>query len=230
MGKHFKYLLLFVIIFTTILFTYNCKKDEGNKPPAIPLNITPANNEDSVSVSTTLEWTACADPENDSVKYDVYLGQSNPPDLVSSNLIVNSYKPDTLLLFTKYYWKVVAKDSKNNAASSSLWNFTTAEPAPGDLQVFVCNLAGTIYYGNAEVFVYTSYSERQNDISRVSFYRKALTDSIAPGTKGAIIYALPFQQYYIFCRYDKGGGVFLTGEAIISVPKGKKSKLTVNVS
>jgi hypothetical protein len=228
MAKNFKLLFMFVILFTTMGLFYNCSDDNTNQPPATPSNPSPANNEDSVSQSSNLTWSICADPDNDSVKYDVYLGISANPSLVSSNILLNSYKPDTLLAQTKYYWKVVAKDNKNNAATSPVWSFTTLDAPPGDLKVIVCNVAGTAYYGDADVYIYKSYSERLNDASRTSYFRKASTDNTDPHLKGAIFYALVYQQYYLFCSWTNGT-VTYTGEKECFVPKGQMSTCTVKI-
>jgi hypothetical protein len=228
MEKHLKHYLLFVLIFTTLIFAVSCKKDEVNKPPAVPTIPVPADNEDSVIVVPTIGWLACTDPENDSVKYDVYLGKTDPPALAKSNISGNSYKPDTLKALTKYYWMVVAKDINNNTASSSVWNFTTGAE-PGDLEVFVTDTLEETFYGGAEVFFYKSEADRTNDPQRTSFYKKAITDNTDPINIGAIFYRLINQKYYVFCRWDQGMGDIFTGVGESFVPAGKKTKLTVKV-
>ena len=228
MEKHFKHHLMFVMIFTTLIFAVSCKKDEINKPPAVPTNPTPADNEESVLVVPAMSWSACADPENDSVKYDVYLGKTDPPALVKSNISGNRYKPDTLKALTKYYWMVIAKDINNNTASSSEWNFTTGAE-PGNLEVFVTDTLEETYYGGAEVFLYKSEADRSNDPQRTSYYQKTACDNTDPINIGAIFYRLLNQKYYVFCRWDDGMGDIKTGEGESFVPAGKITKLTVKV-
>jgi hypothetical protein len=237
MGKHFKHLLMLVIIFTALFLTTNCTKDEGNGniptvnlPPATPINPTPADNADSISIVPTLGWSVCTDPENDAVTYDIYLGKTNPPALIKSNSLLNSYKPDTLATHTKYYWKVIAKDSKNKTASSAVWNFTTAAPVqlPGNLAVLVCDALQT-YWGGAEVFLYKTESDRTNDPQRTSYYQKATTDNSDPQNIGAVFYALTYQKYYVYARHDLGGGNFITGVGESFIQSGKTTKLTVKI-
>jgi len=229
MGKNFKHLFMFVILFTTLGFFYNCSDNNENQPPAAPTNPSPANNKDSVSPAVTFSWSACIDPENDSVKYDIYLGTSTPPVLVKSNSLLNSYTPDTLNALTKYYWKVVAKDNKNNFASSPIWSFKTGEPIlpPGDLDVFFCDATGTNYFGGADVYLYRSYSERFNDNSRTNYFSKASTDNTDPFHTGAIFYALTYQKYYIACSWSNGTVTF-TGEGECFVPKSQTTKLVIH--
>ena len=223
MGKNIKQPLMFVTIFTALLLTYSCTKEEdkGNQPPETPSNFSPANNDTNISVWPRLAWSPCSDPENDSVTYDIYLGKTNQPPLVKSKNLLNFYNPETLLANTKYYWKVVAKDNKNNSASSPLWNFTTITlPDPGDIQVIVCDITQTNYYGGAEVFLYRSESDSRLDPQRTSYYLKAITDYSDPVSNGAVFYALPYQKYFFYCRKDLGGGNFLNGFAEFFVKSG----------
>jgi hypothetical protein len=230
MVKILKLMSLSVIIFTALLLLVNCSKEEDNQAPVAPSNPSPANNDDSVSPAPVLSWSACTDPQGDTVKYDVYLGITNPPDIKGNNLTTNSYTPDTLLAKTKYYWRVVAKDNKNNASSSAVWSFTTGDPIlpDGDLQVIVCNQTSTNFYGGAQVYLYKSYSERLNDASRTSYYRMAVTDNTDPVNVGAIFYGLTYQKYYLFVKWTDMTNTY-TGEGETFVPKGKMTKVTVKV-
>jgi hypothetical protein len=237
MEKHFKLLLMFVIIFTALFLTFSCTKDEGNgniptvnQPPATPINPTPADNSDSISIVPSLGWSVCTDPENDAVTYDIYLGKTNPPALIKSNSLLNSYKPDSLATKTKYYWKVVAKDSKNKTATSSVWNFTTAAPvqSTGHLKVLVRDALQT-YYGGAEVFLYLTESARTNDPQRTNYYQKATTDNSDPINIGAVFYLLHYQKYFLFARHDLGGGNFIYGVGESFIQSGKTTELIVIV-
>jgi hypothetical protein len=236
MGKHLNHLLMFVIVFTALFLTTNCTKDEGNgnilvinKPPAAPSNPTPANNADQISTVTTLGWSVCIDPENDVVTYDIYLGKTNPPALVKSNSLLNSYKPDTLTSFTKYYWKVVAKDSNNRTTTSPVWNFTTAAPIQptGNLKVLVCDVLFTYFV--ADVFLYLSDVARTNDPQRTSYYQKAISDKEDPKNIGAVFYALTYQKYYVYARFNLGSGNFITGVGESFIQLGKTTELIVKI-
>jgi len=101
-----------------------------NYPPSEPSNPSPENGATGVSVKPTLSWQASTDDDEDTVKYDLYLGtdeknlEENPLVKVS-DLDTNSYEFTQPLNYgTTYYWKVVAKDGKGEA-SGPIWNFTT---------------------------------------------------------------------------------------------------------
>jgi hypothetical protein len=231
MAKNMKNWIGFIFIFLALLPTFSCKNDESNQPPATPLIYTPANNDTNVSVKPTMIWTACNDPENDSVTYEVYLGITSPPLLVKSNISLNKYIPDTLKNFTKYYWKVVAKDNKNNSSTSSIFTFTTGgkELPLGNLNVFIVDSDKVNYYGGAEVFLYKSEAERNADNQRNHYYRVAYTSNTDPVSLGAMFYELANQKYYLFARRDLGGGNFLPGTGESFVPAGVITKLVISI-
>ncbi|MCK9639352.1 MAG: hypothetical protein M0R39_05525 [Prolixibacteraceae bacterium] len=106
-----------------------CIKGEStvvNQAPQQPTSPNPVNNATGLSLSTTLSWT-CSDPENDPLSYDVYFGTSpNPTTKVSADQTANSYLPTNLTAGIDYYWKIVAKDNKNNSSTGPVWKFTTA--------------------------------------------------------------------------------------------------------
>jgi len=107
-------------------------------PPAAPANPNPANNSTEISKSTSLSWTSTG-----ATSYDIYLGTSSNPPLVKSNHTSSSYTPVSLNDGTKYYWKIVAKNSGGNT-TGSIWNFTTAAASdPSGL-----DFTGPVYSGN----------------------------------------------------------------------------------
>jgi hypothetical protein len=234
MRKHLNQLFMFVMIFTTLFFTINCSKvDDGikNLSPDKPTNPTPSHNAIDVPTNVTLGWSDCADPENDPVTYDIYLGTTFPPFLVKSNSLLNSFATDTLLPGTKYYWKVVAKDDKLNSAASSIWNFTTvAGSTRGDLRVVTCDATQTNFFGGTEVFLYKSDAERTSDPMRSNYFRKTTTDNSNPIDIGAIFYDLADQKYYVFARHDLGGANFIQGVGESFVPAGVVTKLIVSMN
>ncbi|MFC1976942.1 hypothetical protein ACFLWS_01550 [Chloroflexota bacterium] len=63
--------------------------------------------------------------------YKIYLGTSENPPIVSSNLTANSYNPDTLNYDTIYHWRVIARDNHGITTEGPIWSFTTSSaPAP----------------------------------------------------------------------------------------------------
>ncbi len=92
--------------------------------PTAPTNPAPANAASGVSTSTNLTWTG----DTYTTSYDVHLGTSPTPPLVSS-VTTPSYTPASLAAGTTYYWQVVAKNS-SGSTSSPIWSFTTQVGAP----------------------------------------------------------------------------------------------------
>lgn len=108
-------------------------------PPA-PASPSPATGATGVSKAPTLSWAA----SSGATSYDVYFGTSSSPALVK-NVTTSSYTPATLVNNTKYYWKVVAKNT-SGSASSAVWSFTTAASTPiasGPASVSVSPSSGT---------------------------------------------------------------------------------------
>lgn len=98
-----------------------------NSAPYSPDQPYPEDNALDVSVITELDWH-CADPEGDSIYFDVYFGSGSVPVLVSSQQAQSEYSPDTALEHnTTYYWQIIAHDNLGDSAVGPLWNFTTEE-------------------------------------------------------------------------------------------------------
>jgi len=100
-----------------------------NSPPYTPSDPSPENGENDVPIEVELSWTG-GDPNGDSVTYDVYFGEANPPPKVKSNQSTKKYVPDILDFETKYYWKIVAWDEYDYSTNGPVWSFTTEENLP----------------------------------------------------------------------------------------------------
>ncbi|THU30789.1 DUF2369 domain-containing protein [Niastella caeni] len=98
-----------------------------NQPPGMPQLIAPGNNSIDVSVQpTAFNWTAATDPENDPVKYDLYVSTNNQAATkIASDLSTTAYTLSNLANNTMYYWKVIAKDDHGNSTTSAISQFTT---------------------------------------------------------------------------------------------------------
>ena len=70
-----------------------------------------------------LNWS-CNDDDGDILKYDIYLGTTNPPALVVTNHDSLSYDPGKLTVETDYYWQIVADDGFEKTYGQ-IWHFTT---------------------------------------------------------------------------------------------------------
>jgi len=120
-----------------------------NNPPNIPSNPNPTNNSTGILVSSVLSWTG-GDPDNDTVKYDVYFGTLNNPPKVSPNQSSLNYNPAGDLLYnTLYYWRIVSWDTSNASRVGPLWHFTTRPEGPLSVTI-VKPLQGKFYFNDAE--------------------------------------------------------------------------------
>jgi hypothetical protein len=104
----------------------------GPLPGAFVL-LSPTNNSTNREVSDTLRWRS----STNATSYDVYLGTSNPPTTkVSADQTDTTYQYSDLINNTKYYWKIVAKNSNGTTdATGSPWNFTTIPLPPGSFNL-----------------------------------------------------------------------------------------------
>jgi hypothetical protein len=100
---------------------------EENLPPYQPSNPDPPDEATDVSIDEILKWTGGDPNSGDKATYDVYFGKSNPPPLVEEDFFQTGYDPSTMDYSTNYYWRIVARDSQDLTASSSIWYFTTEE-------------------------------------------------------------------------------------------------------
>ncbi len=127
---------------------------DENHPPAAPSNPTPADNATKVSTTPTLKWT-CTDPDNDPLDYDVYFGKTNNPELVKSNLATSTYSPDKLDYNTTYYWKIVAKDSPDDATQGTIWSFTTEKQIENSIKIISNPPGASVYLDGTNMNVIT---------------------------------------------------------------------------
>ncbi len=83
---------------------------------------TPANSATGISITPTLTWAAATNADS----YDVYLDTNTDPTTLVGNAPSTSYTVTTSLVpNTKYYWKVVPKNSVGSASGCTVYSFTT---------------------------------------------------------------------------------------------------------
>ncbi|MBL7975201.1 MAG: carboxypeptidase-like regulatory domain-containing protein [Candidatus Kapabacteria bacterium] len=106
--------------------------DANNRPPTTPILLTPSDGAVDVSKFTKLQWD-CSDPDNDTLYYDVYFGNNNPPtSKVAASIKINSYLPLNLKDTTTYYWRVTAQDRFGAQTSSTVFSYKTSLPSTSD--------------------------------------------------------------------------------------------------
>jgi PKD repeat protein len=105
----------------------------GN-PPLPPHSPSPANGTSAVLNNSLLTWS-CADPDGDTLAYNVYFGTSSNPPLILSGLSSTTFTP-ALNINTTYYWKVKADDGNGNVVVGPTWSFTTSNINLGPNDVY----------------------------------------------------------------------------------------------
>jgi hypothetical protein len=104
---------------------WNFTTEGPNNSPYEPSNPDPYNGETGVDIESILSWTGGDPDPGDTVFYDVYFGDTNPPPLVSIGQSETSFDPGTLDLCTIYYWKIVTEDEHGATTEGPIWSFTT---------------------------------------------------------------------------------------------------------
>jgi outer membrane protein assembly factor BamB len=104
-----------------------------NYPPYTPSEPNPEDGAIDVDINIDLSWIG-GDPDTyDTVTYDVYFGEVNPPPQVEWNQTETIFDPGTLEYVTIYYWQIVSWDNHGAFAEGPLWEFTTEESLESDL-------------------------------------------------------------------------------------------------
>jgi hypothetical protein len=94
--------------------------------PTTPYNPSPADDATDVSTNADLSWSGGHPCPGESVKYDVYLDNSDPPTtLICNDVPTPACDPGTLDYSTHYYWYVVATDDHGASTTGDTWDFTT---------------------------------------------------------------------------------------------------------
>ena len=96
------------------------------------LTFSPPHMSTGVSLTPTLSWSV-RDPNGDPLTYDIYFGTSTSPPLILSNQTAASYEPGQpvqLSSLTRYYWKIVARDSYGAETAIPVMYFTTKSQSP----------------------------------------------------------------------------------------------------
>lgn len=94
---------------------------EVNTIPTVPTVAFPQNGGMATSGTVSLSWDA-TDADSDTLVYDIYFGETNPPELVTENLTITSFEV-SVTNGVQYYWRVAVKDNHQNVTVGQVWNF-----------------------------------------------------------------------------------------------------------
>lgn|SRR5690606_22869668 len=126
-----------MLLLALVFFVQSCSNEDlGNDVtgtqsgnflnPNVPYNPNPPDSSTGVDRLIELSWKGADPNEFDTVRYDVYLGTSEFPNiLVSYNLLDSSYDAGLGAANTTYYWRIVAKDNHGLFTDGPVWQFTT---------------------------------------------------------------------------------------------------------
>lgn len=126
-----------------------------NKPPSIPVLISPEDNATGQNISVELVWHASSDPdENDELVYDVTVRNDKNNDVIFvESLKDTTYVLENLKYGTKYFWQITVSDDVNDDVLSPIHDFTT-DKYPNNRFFFVkkdsINENNIIYSANAD--------------------------------------------------------------------------------
>lgn len=100
-------------------------------PPTVPVYSTPANGATNQGISLLpFTWSASDSGPGDTLRYDLYLGTSNPPRTMVGVSLTGTTFSKSLAVNTTYYWYVVASNGRLSTAGP-VWQFTTQPTNPG---------------------------------------------------------------------------------------------------
>ncbi|MGB3976044.1 MAG: hypothetical protein WBM02_09125 [bacterium] len=100
-------------------------RTRANHPPNEPENPNPFDGAVNVDINANLVWD-CNDPDpGDTLTFDVYFGETTPPELLASNISESTFDPGAMNFETVYYWKITAHDNWGSTTDGPIWSFTT---------------------------------------------------------------------------------------------------------
>ena len=130
--------LIFVCIIPSVLLFCGCSKlnmTGGWQAPNKPSNPIPANGANYQNTSLKLTWMGADVNGDNTVTYDVYLDQVDPPvTKVSSSQTDTTYTASYLSVNATYYWYIVASDVKA-VTKGDIWHFSTQLPTSGGMRL-----------------------------------------------------------------------------------------------
>ncbi len=103
----------------------------ANRSPDVPQALTPTDNAVGIALQPVFSWSG-GDPDGDAVVYDFYLDTDIQPQTIKGQNLTEARwaTPLELTQGTRYFWRVVARDSYGAEANSPVFSFFTA--AGGD--------------------------------------------------------------------------------------------------
>lgn len=115
------------------------KATANNKPPTVPVLVSPVDNSTAQAISLDLIWTA-TDPDKDDLIFKVTLRNDSNNEIKVYDAIKEPKLTLTDLIYaTKYYWQIEVTDGVNTPVLSAVSSFTTLA-FPATRFLFVKNI------------------------------------------------------------------------------------------
>jgi Tol biopolymer transport system component len=115
------------------------KATANNKPPTVPVLVSPVDNSTAQAISLDLTWTA-TDPDKDDLIFKVTLRNDSNNEIKVYDAIKEPKLTLTDLIYaTKYYWQIEVTDGVNTPVLSAVSSFTTLA-FPATRFLFVKNI------------------------------------------------------------------------------------------
>jgi len=115
------------------------KASANNKPPTVPVLVSPVDNSTAQAVTLDLTWTA-TDPDKDELIFKITLrNDSNSEVKVYDAIKANKLTLTDLIFGAKYYWQIEVTDGVNTPVLSTVSTFTTIA-FPATRYLFVKNI------------------------------------------------------------------------------------------
>ncbi len=112
---------------------------EGSPPPK-PTDPRVLPSPSEASLKPTLIWR-CEDETGDTLSFDLYLGDTNPPPLFEESVATGTGPSFSYILTeklsgdTEYFWKIVVHDSEGFTTEGDVWTFRTIPEDKGYIYI-----------------------------------------------------------------------------------------------
>ncbi len=112
-----------------IVEEYSINVENVNRIPVLEDEANAAESKTNYSKDDTLSWKI-TDPDGGMLKYDLYLGENNPPTVYAENMDTEKITLSELMPGKSYYWYVVAKDENGGKIETPLKKIEVEDRKP----------------------------------------------------------------------------------------------------
>ena len=207
---------------------------EQNLPPDPAYDPYPEDKATAVPVDVVITWNGSDPNSGDTIKFDVYFDDDNPPHITTHNQTVTYHDPygqQDLTLYKTYYWRIVTWDSMDESSDTGVLEFTTGinhEPTDPEINGPDRGIPDVEYD-----FIFVSTDEDGHDIRyRIDWgddTPRVNTEFYASGEEVTLSHSWEnISEYTIDARaYDEHGKPSGTSHHVIVIPRTKAFNFNV---